>query len=408
MARSLPDAPKWDEPKPAGKQITLHLKTITPMFGGGFEPRETDPISPVRAAAIRGHLRFWWRALYGAAFENAEQLFAAEEKLWGSAAHEVKEGDKIVTKGPGQVSVRVQVLKPGELRRYSQVAPKAHPRHGPQHGVFLFPFQQQNRENIPEANCRTGLEFQLELAGPDSAMQEIEDTIRIWLTFGGIGARTRRGCGALTVEREPQNWLPPVGVNARRQWFSRLIRAGGNRRDAFHTILSGASVVVAHPRQDPVEAWRELGVFWSRFRKGHVGSHEYSPMSGAKWNDYRTLSKSSGRDRLELAKPFLGLPIIFQRFRGARFSGTLEPAESGRMASPVIMKPLAHPDGSYSPMVVVLRAPEPERIKIDSRVVELRPPASDPVLRDLQANDPLEAVAVAAERLWHVNPEVLP
>ena len=38
---------------------------LTPLFGGGVEPREADPVSVVRATAVRGHLRFWWRAVRG-------------------------------------------------------------------------------------------------------------------------------------------------------------------------------------------------------------------------------------------------------------------------------------------------------------------------------------------------------
>ena len=39
---------------------------LTPLFGGGVEPREADPVSVVRATAVRGHLRFWARAPGGA------------------------------------------------------------------------------------------------------------------------------------------------------------------------------------------------------------------------------------------------------------------------------------------------------------------------------------------------------
>lgn len=39
MSRNVPSPPDWQAP-PGGETITLHLKLITPMFGGGYEPRE--------------------------------------------------------------------------------------------------------------------------------------------------------------------------------------------------------------------------------------------------------------------------------------------------------------------------------------------------------------------------------
>ncbi len=68
MARPVPKipAPQWKEPAPQ-ESITLHLRLITPLFGGGYETREVDPDCIIRPATIRGHLRFWWRALYGGA-----------------------------------------------------------------------------------------------------------------------------------------------------------------------------------------------------------------------------------------------------------------------------------------------------------------------------------------------------
>jgi CRISPR-associated protein Cmr1 len=388
MPRSLPTAPEWTEPsRPNVKTLELSLKVITPLFGGGYEPRETDPVSPVRAAAIRGHLRFWWRALYGAGFETAEDLFREEKALWGSAEE------------PGKACIRVNITNKGSLKPHSQIAPRTTPRTGPQEGIFLFPFQEQKSDGTPEASGRQEVEFRIELSAPEAQEEEIKQTLRAWIAFGGVGARTRRGCGALTVKDKRQDWLPPAEANARREWFSRLVTPRRSHHNAYHSLLTEASIVVAQQTKNPMQAWRELGKFWAQFRKGHV--------SGAKWDDYRTL-KNIRADQIALAKPFLGLPIIFQKFSNAPFAGTLEPAESGRMASPVILKPLALSDGSYCPMVVVLQAPKPEQIKVNSKILDLNPPTADPVLKDLGVNDPLEAVIVSAEQLWKVKREVLP
>jgi len=66
---------------------TLTLKTITPMFGGSATVREVDEKNPVRAASVRGHLRFWWRATAGAQYSDPKELFKAEEEIWGVQKH---------------------------------------------------------------------------------------------------------------------------------------------------------------------------------------------------------------------------------------------------------------------------------------------------------------------------------
>ena len=57
------------------------------MFGGGVTAGEVDPEMPIRASALRGQLRFWWRLLYGADKEPAK-LFVAESALWGGISSE--------------------------------------------------------------------------------------------------------------------------------------------------------------------------------------------------------------------------------------------------------------------------------------------------------------------------------
>lgn len=67
MSKRKPEVqpPEWQAPeKPA--ELSLEIATITPLFGGGYAARECDELIPVRSAAVRGHLRFWWRATAGA------------------------------------------------------------------------------------------------------------------------------------------------------------------------------------------------------------------------------------------------------------------------------------------------------------------------------------------------------
>ena len=89
--------------------VTVRCTLVTPMFGGGVKPDEVDREMPIRASALRGHLRFWWRLLHGAD-RRPSDLFDVESDLWGG----------ISSKGPRASRVTLQVRQtmnrgPGNL-----------------------------------------------------------------------------------------------------------------------------------------------------------------------------------------------------------------------------------------------------------------------------------------------------
>lgn len=64
MALPIPDfePPKTlAETKESWQEICCEL--VTPMYGGGVQAAMPDVSMPIRATAIRGQLRFWWRLL---------------------------------------------------------------------------------------------------------------------------------------------------------------------------------------------------------------------------------------------------------------------------------------------------------------------------------------------------------
>lgn len=378
--------PRWEGPSQR-ETIVLKLKLVTPLFGGGFEARNVDELVPVRAAAIRGNLRYWWRATAGARYATPKDLYEAEEALWGGAAQEGKPG------GPARVALTVRVTNEGRAKSAAELIPPATPQTGPQEGIFLFPFAEQ--KDTPFAGAREGLEFELSIACQDEAsLPEIKVAVIAWALFGGVGSRTRRGCGTLAAIEAPA-WMPTTR-DAFEEWL-KTIAIAGNR--SWPTIGGGLAVVGARA-ESPHRAWRTLGSFWSAFRKGHIGAIEYSPMSGGKWADARKLREMHpNQGAISLVKPFLGLPIIYQKFQDPLrrpFYGEIKPAESSRMASPVILKPIAL-GTSIHPLVLAMRAAAPQRIRIRDTELALSIPTDDDLLNPYK--HPLAAVIKEAAKL---------
>ncbi|WP_027460538.1 type III-B CRISPR module RAMP protein Cmr1 [Deinococcus murrayi] len=392
MPRTPPPLPADLPDLSPPETLTVQLRTLTPMFGGGAETREVDDRQPVRAASVRGGLRFWWRATAGAGYATAKELHDAESALWGN------------TETPGRVRVEVEVTERG-TRVYPSELNKgggSPAQTGPREAYFVHPFQEIRSENKPETFGLRDVAFTVTLTLHRLSAAEREQVVtavRAWIAFGGVGARTRRGCGALTVAGDAAQWLPaqPADLWA---WFGREERAVPQPQ---HSVLAGAKALLSPVGADPVkDVWRDLGRFWARFRKGHYTERrpDYSPMSGGAWRDHRTLQAGLRRDEpARLAKPFLGLPIVYQKFpRTDAFAGTIEGAQEGkkRMASPVILKPCAFRDGVRG-LVLVLNAPPPRQVKVSGQPHPLEIPPHDPVLASLGVRGPLAAVRAAAK-----------
>jgi len=287
---------------------------ITPLFGGGVEPREADPVSVVRATEVRGQLRFWWRALRGwQAKGSLEELRKLEGALFGSAG----EG------GASPVVVEVEVLERGEDVEVAQ--------YGRAVQWYLgFPLRGEGGW----APVKKGVAFRLRLRFPErvkslNLAEELEAALWAWETFGGIGARTRRGFGALLREGAS----PPTEEEIR-EGLGRYAREEGWPYGVSH--LTPQSLVRVVPL-----SWKELAERYQAFRQTRSGR---SP-GHSLWPGFDEILRLTGRHAPSPVPKFprahFGLPIIFRfKDKGDHPNATLKPREAERRASPLLFRPL--------------------------------------------------------------------
>lgn len=221
--------------KPAALRVVLPLKTITPVLGGGVKPWQPVADDPVRISGIRGHLRWWWRALCPVTW-SAEEMSREEAALWGGVG--VTE-DKALR---SRIEIQLANIAPERLAiepaGHHEVRPPKDERHGPTLNprpnwgkldplaYALFPLQRSKEErdewSTPELRApmptrdilRTLMRFTLDVKvrvypteareEPAEAMRQLLKALWLWVHLGGIGARTRRGFGALALSRGPE------------------------------------------------------------------------------------------------------------------------------------------------------------------------------------------------------------
>lgn len=272
-----PKAPAFEElpPRraPSTETFTVSLAIVTPIFGGGYRTRELDDIDVIRVPTVRGHLRFWWRALFAGGFERSAALYDAETELWGGPGGS---GETRAVRSP--VEVRVEVIDRGK-KDEEKIDPRSTA------GAYvLFPARE------PPALRRTLVTFKLtvSVSAPPDDIEVVCDAVRqavqAWILFGGYGGRTRRGLGSLTVLKpDEEKWLPRAGhslPDELRKLFKRDVFAVGGRARQTPKLAGAALCTIGGVTKPGVTAWRTAVDALYAFRQG-TPKAATAPVTGA-------------------------------------------------------------------------------------------------------------------------------
>ncbi|GBD16840.1 hypothetical protein HRbin26_01748 [bacterium HR26] len=185
-------------------QVRIPLRTVTPLFLAGADPRGP---AELRAASVRGALRFWLRALaggcYGTDQAGLQQVRDLETSVFGAAGGQQGVGaSKVVVSLAGQ-GLKTESWQPlGQGREPGSGIDYLYWSMGqlPVRGHRLPPkqyFSPDGRFTLTLAT-RPGVE---RTAARDAFYHAVRAT---WLLvhLGGVGARARRTAGSLGVEPE--------------------------------------------------------------------------------------------------------------------------------------------------------------------------------------------------------------
>lgn len=357
-------------------QVSVAIEVVTPILGGGSQPRAVDEVEIIRSASVRGQLRFWWRAVHGHGFVNPQKLHDKESALWGRAAPDKG--------GRSLVEIRVEVERAGDVDT-SNVNPVSTP------GAYaLWPAREERNPPTPPAQRRgPGTRFRMTLIAPNDRELELSDAVRAWLLFGGYGGRTRRGLGSFRVIDDPGAWLPRQATRqAMTVIFASDVFTPPGKPSIDVPWLAGAALQVGRADRDAVKAWTTALDWLKEFRqgtRGAPGDRAREPGTGKRpsisnWPEADKLRHIKGKTADHLPRhnntpawprAGFGLPIIGQFQTRARDGSKLdEPGpfelrwrssemEHERLASPLIVKALPLADGTFVPCALWLNRAHP-------------------------------------------------
>jgi CRISPR-associated protein Cmr1 len=332
--------------------MKVTLETVTPLFLGGADPRGEPEL---RAASIRGALRFWLRALLDGVIgdSNLDALRQAEAAVFGST-----------DTGASPVVVRIRNLRRDAPISFSGMAS------GKQGLIYLF-FTARETHNEPERKAiPAGSSFELELslrAGVQDQDALLKAYAALWLLthLGGLGARSRRGAGSLQVTQVQgdvaDSALPSLEVRAKtpgelQEELQKGLRQLRNSIGTSTFISSPSTFDVLHPNACKIwvidrqfTSWEEaldaIGQRMQQFRNRRAP-------------DYQNVKNAvQGKGLTQPVKrAAFGLPIVFYYRSLGGAKGTLEGERHDRRASPLFIRVTRLANGKYVLVLTLFQA----------------------------------------------------
>jgi CRISPR-associated protein Cmr1 len=167
------------------KRLTFELEFITPAFIGGANQQ-----AELRPASFVGLLRWWWRALKGEC--DVKRLREEEIKIFGGDG---KMASPVYLRVEGDVSKGEDLIN--EYRLSWSFDKNRRALIGPHAGVgyLYYSMVALNKREFIKADSR----LRLTLIGKDEFLKHYIASLWALVFLGGVGARSRRGGGNLTV-----------------------------------------------------------------------------------------------------------------------------------------------------------------------------------------------------------------
>ncbi|MFZ5996172.1 MAG: type III-B CRISPR module RAMP protein Cmr1 [Nitrospirota bacterium] len=241
------------------KKITFEIETITPMFLAGAEQGKAE----LRAASIKGLLRFWWRAVRSQS--SIETLRNEEAKIFGSSDEDV---------GGARFTIRVTQPDKEPLPDFKKEIPDIN---NPVR-YLLYSTVMNKRPYFP-----VGSKFKILLSSRDENVLKIASaSLWVLVYLGGLGTRSRRGAGNVSITSldDPDKILSSAGIDFIPSeelvgWLrdnfeatKRLIAAEKSGFVSEYSNMSISRVVISNSAfQDWKKALQEIGGIFKEFRR---------------------------------------------------------------------------------------------------------------------------------------------
>ncbi len=379
------------------KKVSITLETVTPLFLSGNDQNAVE----LRAASIRGQLRYWYRALLGGlGVTRPDRLHELESQVFGKE----ERGSPVL--------VRVKDIRwaGGRIKQNSELdlgydrTKKETRRPGL---TYLLYSTQLGGNERPYADVGTTftLEFSSFNKDADRVLKLAACALWCWTHLGGIGTRARRGGGDVQVKevRGGEGILAGLpnftmaGVSSPEALKGHLENGLKEVRDLVARLNSLATKApsgsvdfpILHP--DYADIWiiqstwsNALGAMEQVGKQFQQFRHKRNPDYPSVLDDYLKAGRSP-----TLQRPAFGLPLQFRYRSAPGKQAMVETQHFTRRASPLLFRFVKLEGGEIALVLIYFKASflpsgEKLRIKDQSKGAKQRPQLFAPPTAALQ------------------------
>jgi CRISPR-associated protein Cmr1 len=261
--------------------LNATFEVSSPMFIAGYENSSGSAALDIRPTAIKGALRFWWRALHYAQFrKNAgtqqqalKSMHAAEMQLFGSAAG--------VGAGSGQSLVLLRICRNiQDTDIVKKEADQAKNTNGNKVGAYpgcryFLGMGLCKDSKITRAYIKTNAIFEMQLsfkpAVSEEQIQQVKQALLAFGLLGNLGARARKGFGSVSITQLKENGQPlplPTTKDDYIKQLRSLFSLGETLEHLppFSAFSAFSQCDVSVVGADPVKVLNEVGEKQQRYR----------------------------------------------------------------------------------------------------------------------------------------------
>lgn len=261
-------------------RIDATYKVVTPMFCGGADPKNN---AELRLASFKGALRFWWRALAWPRLEGRlEEIQRQEDELFGSA----KGGQSRVLMRLDPHDRDPKILNASSVLR---VRSRSNANVVGMGARYLGYGVITTRGQLERACLQAPFRFTVRIRCRDldeKQRKSLENALIALGTFGGMGAKSRKGYGSLVLQslcvEGNKQWKPPADIDGLKNEIRKLYGDLNGGTWPEFTALSNRSrhVLLPSDKSEPLEilnlVGRELVDFRSWGRNSRILDPEKS------------------------------------------------------------------------------------------------------------------------------------
>jgi hypothetical protein len=298
--------------------VNLELELLSPCFLGGAHQQPE-----FRIGSLRGLWRYWYRALYGDGTE-AKRPVDGERQLFGDIAR---------SKGERLPRARARLLP---RQRLGDLSSAMWERGRPPRGrdYLLFTMDMNKRGYLKPGQK---IRFALRVSGTSEDADRVSRSLAAALSFGGIGARSRRMAGAVHLVAESRSGCfptePATDPPSLAGRLAGLIAPVVERRlpaPTYHVVAKGHFVagVLAQTFTTWESALDAGGTILREFRRRRPP--DYAVAKGL-------MQRQQPGDQQTITRTAFGLPLTFRFSSLPQLRMTVQLTNSDRRGSPLFL-----------------------------------------------------------------------